>query len=367
MEDLGKHISELLYDHDCVIVPSFGGFLASNQPARIVAANNAIYPPYRLIAFNVFLKQNDGLLANHLVESKNIQYAEALHLINSFTESCLEALENGKQVNVSEVGTLFYDKEKNIQFEAFRNITHRKESFGMEAVNFILIQRGEKAETKKPELENGIRPSIHENRESFKLKILQNKGYIGAVFVGAAMVWLSLNLFLTAPKNYESTSLNPFDSQETIITKTDSLRNVPSSIQNGESYNKENPNVVVVPSVETTSVSTTSLDIAKNNSETDETASIKPAVEPSTVFVEKKNSLTPSGTNYYAIAGVFKIKENAINLVNSLQQQGFANAIRIDVGGRSYVAYEYRATHSDAISMVDSLRKKNMESWIWKH
>jgi nucleoid DNA-binding protein len=367
MEDLGKHISELLYDHDCVIVPAFGGFLASNQPARIVAANHAIYPPYRLIAFNVFLKQNDGLLANHLVESKNIQYAEALHLINSFAESCIEALENGKQVNVNEVGTLFYDKEKNIQFEAFRNITHRKESFGLEAVNFILVQRGEKTETTKSVLENGIRPSVHEGRESFKQKILQNKGYIGAVFVGAAMVWLSLNLFLSAPKNYESTSLNPFDSQETIISKTDSLRNIPSTIQNGESYKNDNPNIVVVPSVETTSVVSSNPEIQKNNSEPLETASIKPIVEPPPVIVEKKNTISRTGNNYYAIAGVFKIKENAINLVNTLQQQGFADAALIEVGGRSYVAYESVTTPSDAISMVDSLRKKNLESWIWKH
>ena len=367
MEDLGKHISELLYEHDCVIVPAFGGFLASNQPARIVAANHAIYPPYRLIAFNVFLKQNDGLLANHLVESKNIQYAEALHLINSFTEYCLEALENGKQVYVSEVGTLFYDKEKNIQFEAFRNITHRKESFGMEAVNFILVQRGEKTEATKSVLENGIRPSVHESKESFKQKIIQNKGYIGAVFVGAAMVWLSLNLFLAAPKNYESTSLNPFDSQETILSKNDSLRNIPSTIQNGESYKNENPNIVVVPSVDTTSVALTESGISKNNSEPVETESIKSTVEPPSIVIEKKNNISPAGTNYYAIAGVFKIKENAINLVNTLHQQGFANAIRLEVGGRNYVAYESRVTSAEAVSMIDSLRKKNMESWIWKH
>ena len=72
MEKISKHINELLFDHDCVIVPSLGGFLASNESSHVVLPNHIIFPPYRRIAFNVYLKQNDGLLANHLVKKENI-------------------------------------------------------------------------------------------------------------------------------------------------------------------------------------------------------------------------------------------------------------------------------------------------------
>ena len=160
MEEIGKHISELLFDHDCVIIPSLGGFLASNQPSRILLPNHIIFPPYRRIAFNVYLKQNDGLLANYLAKSESIPYTEATQKIESFTNSCFEILENGKKVNITDVGTLFYDKEKNIQFEVFRNINYLKESFGMESVHFLPIDRNEKVEKKKLPIEKTLRPSI---------------------------------------------------------------------------------------------------------------------------------------------------------------------------------------------------------------
>ena len=120
MEELGRHISELLFEHDCVIVPALGGFLASNQASRVLLPNHTIFPPYRRIAFNVYLKQNDGLLANHIVESEDISFSEATQLIDSFTLGCFETLDNGKKVNITDIGILFYDKEKNLQFEAFR-------------------------------------------------------------------------------------------------------------------------------------------------------------------------------------------------------------------------------------------------------
>ena len=32
---IDEHISGLLYDHDCVIVPDFGGFVGNMRPARL--------------------------------------------------------------------------------------------------------------------------------------------------------------------------------------------------------------------------------------------------------------------------------------------------------------------------------------------
>ena len=85
MASIEQHISELLFDHDCVIVPSLGGFLASNQNS-VITANLVLFPPFRKIAFNVYLKNNDGLLANHLVEYEHISYQQALIQIEKFVK-----------------------------------------------------------------------------------------------------------------------------------------------------------------------------------------------------------------------------------------------------------------------------------------
>ena len=120
MATVEQHISELLFDHDCVIVPSLGGFLASNQNS-MVTSNLVLFPPFRKIAFNVYLKNNDGLLANHLVEYEHISYQQALVQIEKFVANCMTEMNSGKKVFLNTIGTLYFDKEHNIQFDAARN------------------------------------------------------------------------------------------------------------------------------------------------------------------------------------------------------------------------------------------------------
>src|SRR4051812_41046456 len=180
--------------------------------------NRVIYPPYRRIAFNVYLKQNDGLLANHLVESENISYNTANSLIEEFTFECIQNLEEGKKVNISDVGTLYFDHEKNIQFEAFRNINHKKESFGMEPVHIAPIARDlieevvvpvpNKKIIQKPV--KAIRKSEPAKRKSISRKGVRILGLTAAI---ATIAWFSTTYYINSPKLYEATSLNPFDSQ----------------------------------------------------------------------------------------------------------------------------------------------------------
>ena len=72
--NLEYHISQLLYRYQCVTIPGFGAFLTDYQSAQWHEPSNGFYPPKKLISFNSFLKNNDGLLANHLAQIENITY-----------------------------------------------------------------------------------------------------------------------------------------------------------------------------------------------------------------------------------------------------------------------------------------------------
>ncbi len=61
-------ISELLYRHDCVIVPGFGGFVSRSHSAGFNKGNNLLFPPAKHILFNRNLIHNDGLLITSLME-----------------------------------------------------------------------------------------------------------------------------------------------------------------------------------------------------------------------------------------------------------------------------------------------------------
>lgn len=367
MEELSKHISELLFDHDCVIVPALGGFLASNQSSKILLPKHIIYPPYRHIAFNTYLKHNDGLLANHLVESKNINYNEALNLIENFVSFCIDSLEKGKKFILTEIGTLYYDKEKNIQFEPFRNFNHLKESFGLEPLNYLPIQRGENAERKFKEVENTLRPSVRPEKIKSRSVLARNKTYIGAVIVGAALSWFAINIYLAGPKRYDSTSLNPFDSQETTIQQGDTYSQSPSDLKFNNQDNSES-NVVVVPSVDvdsTTTAMNTPVEVPEIKETIPVTVTIPAPQKP--LAAENQISATPGIRKHYVIAGVFKIKDNADKMLLSLKQQGFANAQIIETNNRHYVTFENATSRNGALGMIDTLKEKNIDSWIWRH
>ena len=63
MISLGKHIEILLWEHDCVIVPGLGAFIANHASACYNEnGDNMFLPPYRNVCFNQSLATNDGLL-----------------------------------------------------------------------------------------------------------------------------------------------------------------------------------------------------------------------------------------------------------------------------------------------------------------
>ena len=49
---ISKYISELLFLHDCVIIPEFGGFVGNNKSAVLNEITRTISPPSKEILFN---------------------------------------------------------------------------------------------------------------------------------------------------------------------------------------------------------------------------------------------------------------------------------------------------------------------------
>ena len=68
------YIAQLLYRYQCVTVPGFGAFLTEIQSAQIIESSNSFFPPKKMISFNAYLKNNDGLLANHIAQAEKTSY-----------------------------------------------------------------------------------------------------------------------------------------------------------------------------------------------------------------------------------------------------------------------------------------------------
>src|SRR5690554_2808390 len=116
MARIEKHILYLLTQHDCVIVPRLGGFVANYKPAVIIEERNLFQPPKKEIGFNRSLSHNDGLLANHICKKENLSWAESTELINSFVSEFQSNINKGETFTFEGIGSFRKDALGNIQF-----------------------------------------------------------------------------------------------------------------------------------------------------------------------------------------------------------------------------------------------------------
>ena len=80
MQDIQKYVVELLFKHDCVIIPNLGGFVAQYKSAALDEVTGFFSPPSKQILFNINLKNNDGLLANEIAQRKQITYNDLFYV-----------------------------------------------------------------------------------------------------------------------------------------------------------------------------------------------------------------------------------------------------------------------------------------------
>ena len=137
MVTIEQLIGELLLRHNCVIIPSFGGFVAKQTAATIDYVNGFMSPPKKALLFNRQLMNNDGLLQSELAVSNNISYDQSSELVAEKVAFWNETLKKGERIVIDKVGFLFFDQEKNICFEQDRFFNLLLESYGLGKVHFL--------------------------------------------------------------------------------------------------------------------------------------------------------------------------------------------------------------------------------------
>lgn len=136
------YISDLLFLHDCVIIPGFGGFICNYRSAYIDEDSGLICPPSKDILFNRKLVDNDGLLVNWIADKENVSYEKASVRLTLFAEDLKVRLNQEQFVQFGNIGQFYTDRRFNIHFDSCRSNFYA-EAFGMEPVG-ILVPGGYK-------------------------------------------------------------------------------------------------------------------------------------------------------------------------------------------------------------------------------
>lgn len=139
--NIEQHISQLLYSYQCVIVPNLGAFLTETVAATFQENNNTFCPPKKVVSFNAYIKNNDGLLANHIATTENISYDLAVNRMDYLVKEWLVKLQNRDFIILKNIGILKFNTENNIVFEAFEHTNYLTASFGLGSIVSPVIKR----------------------------------------------------------------------------------------------------------------------------------------------------------------------------------------------------------------------------------
>ena len=151
-----KHISDLLYRYQCVTVPGFGAFLTETVSAHVTGSASSFFPPKKVVSFNANVKNNDGLLANHVALQEKMSYELAVIKIGDVVNEWTYLLQNHNRVVLKNIGEISVNNEMNWVFEPANTVNYLTDSFGLtpfvspEITREILKQEVEALEEKAP-------------------------------------------------------------------------------------------------------------------------------------------------------------------------------------------------------------------------
>jgi len=128
---LEKHIPELLYNHECVIIPDFGGFVSRMESSVFDEKTSVFSPPSKSISFNKNLINNDGLLINHVMNTEQLSYETTSIIVKNTVALWNQQLIEKKRLELSGIGIFSLNADQTIQFEPRIDVNYLIASYGL--------------------------------------------------------------------------------------------------------------------------------------------------------------------------------------------------------------------------------------------
>lgn len=307
-------IHSLLYDHDCVIIPDLGGFVANKTTSQVNPAKHVFYPPSRRIAFNASLKKNDGLLATHIAQEKNINFETACNEIKNYTTDIFYSLQSGQRYTVEKVGAFQMDAEKNIQFTPDFSQNFLFDSYGLS-----LLHAPVSFQTEASFADEQIK-ILHTKTTKVKLRWLE------LIPVAAVLALIFMIPAIIPRLNSELSNLFPFEEKKTEQSVVHTQQTKDEIKPDIDFNQKEAPTTVEqskTQGLQTENSLANTISAPENliieNTKTNELP------EKTTAPIDELKPV--SDLSYHIVVGCFRIEENAVNLETDLKSKGMSAII----------------------------------------
>lgn len=111
MNQLISHIEFLLHDHNCVIIPDFGGFVVNTIPPQRDGIA-AFHAPVCELVFNRDLTHNDGLLAQSYMKNDSMTFESAMQKVEQDVQMLKRRLREQYRVDMGKLGSFDMHDDK---------------------------------------------------------------------------------------------------------------------------------------------------------------------------------------------------------------------------------------------------------------
>ena len=394
MERLIEHIERLLLQHDCVIIPDFGGFVLQSVSAVYMGEEHSFTPTRKEIVFNPTLTHNDGLLVESYMQEYSKDFDKARQLVGKDVAEIKEVLSNYSELQFGTVG-LFTKEDERVAFMQGKNsdMLFSTQSYGLPVFHYLpLSARNLIAAT--PVLltasDNSENTSIKADKRGKNViyNIPVTRTFVRTIAVAAAVILLFL--FISTPvsdvnKSSYTASFVPHE-----IMPAKSVDDVVSGAFSSSG------NMAALSDTEY--VSESAFSVEKNARETEgvigEAAreTEKPVSEPEVLKFEpvkekiissaKSSSKSSSksttakplasnvvGAKYYVMIASFESKARAQTYIKQLKGSKEAATAKVLVrDGRARVYAQSFSSEKDAQSYMAKLHEnpKHKQAWIYE-
>ncbi|GEM_PF-5006243 len=340
-------IIELLYQHDCVVLPNLGAFLSVYHPAEIDKFSNTMRPPRKTPAFNEILTADDGILTQHIVSTEKISENEAKNKIDEFVKQIWTRLRIGEKVHLLKLGDLYLQQDKLI-FTPDPNANFLLDSLGMNPIELPQEKKQTFSSTTIPP--NSSETKVKTNISTTTTKKSNTGWWIAATILAlliiAALILFPTKLYKRLPFFAKNDSKETLTAEQVEKIKQDSI--IAANKRIADSLEALNNNK--------------KRDTTNNKATTDNT---KPKKDTTTNVDNLKVDETSKyrTDKFHIVIGSFKSQENAERLKKEISKTGFATTIlpanqdgyfRVTVGGQFNSASEaiasykkFHSSHSD--------------------
>ncbi|MCZ2476954.1 hypothetical protein G9H58_02685 [Aquirufa antheringensis] len=214
MTEFYTFLEHLLYDHECVIIPQFGGFVVNAQDFQFNAKEGKIYPKRKCVAFNEKLKTDDRFLTTEWAKKQSISQKEASIEITAISKELKSQISTQGYLTIGELGAFTLNSENRLSFSPNPDFNADLSVFGLFPVGLGHALPKEK----KPVLE--VVP-VAEDLPSYTPEPSPIKVSRSA-YVYALMAFIIGGIgafFLTEPAgNQSQSSLNPIKIEKKVAT-----------------------------------------------------------------------------------------------------------------------------------------------------